>query len=60
MTRSSDPVAWLLLLSKESDLVVEGAGGGGVDGSPSNESQSDKLWAVDSLFFCKQIILLSV
>lgn len=49
--RSSDREAWLPLLSKESDLKVEGAGAGGVELSPSSDSLSERLGAKDNLFF---------
>lgn len=49
--RSSDREAWLPLLSRESDLKVEGAGAGGVELSPSSDSLSERLGAKDNLFF---------
>lgn len=49
--RSSDREAWLPLLSRESDLKVDGAGAGGVELSPSSDSLSERLGAKDNRFF---------
>lgn len=55
--RSSDREAWLPLLSRESDLKVEGAGAGGVELSPSSDSLSERLGAKDNLFFYNKHII---